>query len=114
MFLYKSDFHWQGNAFLWFDFQTRGFTYQGRNASSQCSAPLRLNGEKKKLPCTLGLFISAMSHVKLIMETRVYICHKNMKSIGFFTVFIQKYSTYYRKWIDFETATITSDHVSTT
>ena len=24
MFLYKSDFHWQSNAFLWFDFQTRG------------------------------------------------------------------------------------------
>ena len=23
--LYKSDFHWQSNAFLWFDFQTRGF-----------------------------------------------------------------------------------------
>ena len=31
-----------------------------------------------------GLFISAMSHVKLIAETRVYICHKNMKSIGIF------------------------------
>ena len=25
MFLCKSDFHWQSNAFLWFDFQTRGF-----------------------------------------------------------------------------------------
>ena len=24
-----------------------------------------------------------MSHVKLIAETRVYICHKNMKSMGF-------------------------------
>ena len=33
MFLYKSDFHWQSNAFLWFDFQIRGFTYQGGNAS---------------------------------------------------------------------------------
>ena len=33
MFLYKSDFHWQSNAFLWFDYQTRGFTYQGGNAS---------------------------------------------------------------------------------
>ena len=30
----------------------------------------------------------AMSHVKLIAETRVYVCHKNMKSMGFFlTVF---------------------------
>ena len=38
MLLYKSDFHWQSNAFLWFAFQTRGFTYQGRNASQQCSA----------------------------------------------------------------------------
>ena len=28
-----SDFHWQSNAFLWFDFQTRAFTYQGGNAS---------------------------------------------------------------------------------
>ena len=36
---------------------------------------------------TRGLFISAMSHVKLITETRVYVCHKNMKSMGFFTVF---------------------------
>ena len=33
MFLYKSDFQWQNNAFLWFDFQTCGFTYQGGNAS---------------------------------------------------------------------------------
>ena len=27
-----------------------------------------------------------MSHVKLITETRVYICHKNIKSMRFFTV----------------------------
>ena len=48
--------------------------HQGRNA-------------KKKIT-TLRLFISAMSHVTLIAETRVYICHKNMKSLGiFFTVF---------------------------
>ena len=33
MFLYKPDFHWQSDTFLWFDFQTRGFTYQGGNAS---------------------------------------------------------------------------------
>ena len=32
-FLYKSDFHWQSNVFLWFDFQTYGFSYQGRNES---------------------------------------------------------------------------------
>ena len=28
--------------------------------------------------------MSAMSHVKLIAETRVYTCHKNMKSMGIF------------------------------
>ena len=33
MFLYKFYFHWQSNAFLWFDFQTRGFTYKGGNIS---------------------------------------------------------------------------------
>ena len=33
MFLYKSDFHCQSNAFQWFDFQTRGFTYPRGNAS---------------------------------------------------------------------------------
>ena len=60
-----------------------------------------------------------MSHVKLITETRGYICHKNMKSIGFFYSFskvfaenfIKKYSTGNEEWIDFETATITSDYV---
>ena len=49
MFLYKSDFHWQRNTFLWFDFQTRRFTYQGGNASWQCSAALRKKA-KKNLP----------------------------------------------------------------
>ena len=33
-----------------------------------------------------------MSHVKLISETHVYICHKNMKSMGFFTVFLQVFA----------------------
>ena len=33
MFHYQSDFHWKSNAFLWFDFQTRGFTYQRGNAT---------------------------------------------------------------------------------
>ena len=27
LFQYKSDFHWQRNAFLWLDFQTHGFSY---------------------------------------------------------------------------------------
>ena len=42
---------------------------------------------KRKKFTTRGLFISAMFHVKLIRETRVQICHKNIKSMGFFTVF---------------------------
>ena len=72
-----------------------------------------------------GLFISAMSHINLIAETRVYICHKNMKSMSFFVclfVFLQfferfrgkiykKYSTGNEEWIESETATITSDYV---
>ena len=33
MFLYTSYFHWQSSAFLWFDFQADGFSYQGGNAS---------------------------------------------------------------------------------
>ena len=60
-----------------------------------------------------------MSHVKLKTETRVYICHKNMESMGFFYSsskvfaenFIKKYSTGNEEWIEFETATITSDYV---
>ena len=39
--------------------------------------------KSEKKITTRGLFISAMSHVKLIAETRVYICHKNMNSMGF-------------------------------
>ena len=85
MFLYKSDFHWQSNAFLWFDFETGGFTYQGGNASQQCSTVLRQKAKKRI--ATRGLFISAMFHVKLIAETSVYICHKNMKSVGFLQFF---------------------------
>ena len=46
---------------------------------------LKTKSEKKIT--TRGLFISAMSHVKLLRETRVYICYKNMKYMGFFTVF---------------------------
>ena len=67
---------------------------------------------------TRGLFITAMSHVKLIAETRVYICHKNMKSMGFLQFFesfrgkiYKKYSIGNEEWIEFETATITGDYV---
>ena len=67
---------------------------------------------------TRGLFISAMSHVILIAETRVYICHKKMKSLGFLQFFesfrgtiYKKYSIGNEEWVEFETATITSDYV---
>ena len=39
--------------------------------------------KRRKKITTRALFISAMSHVKLITETRVYTCHKSMKSIAF-------------------------------
>ena len=72
----------------------------------------------KKKFITRGVFISTMSRVKLIAETRVHICHKNMKSMGFLQVFkkfrgkiYQKYSIGNEEWIEFETATITSDYV---
>ena len=70
MFLYKSDFHWQSNAFLWFDFQTRGFTYQGGKCIEAIFSCFKTKSEKKFT--TQGLFISAMSHVDLITETLVY------------------------------------------
>ena len=69
--------------------------------SNQCSAALRQKAKKKFT--ARGLFVSAMFHVKLIAETRVYVCHKNMKSMGFFTVF-RKFSRknlqkiFHRKW----------------
>ena len=31
--LNTSDFHWQSHAFVWFEVQSHGFTYQGRYAS---------------------------------------------------------------------------------
>ena len=62
-----------------------------------------------------------MSHVKLIADRRVYMCHKNMKSMGFFyrflKVFAEKYikyiSTKNEEWIESETVTITCDYVLT-
>ena len=59
-----------------------------------------------------------MSHVKLITETRVYICHKNVKFMRFLQFFesflgkiYKKYSIGNEEWIEFETATITSDYL---
>ena len=62
-----------------------------------------------------------MSHVKLITETPVYVCHKNMKHemYGyFFTVFRKfsrksnkKYSTGNEEWIKSKTVSLTGDYV---
>ena len=59
-----------------------------------------------------------MSHVKLIAKTSVYICHKNVKSMGFLQFFesfrgkiYKKYSIGNEEWTEFETETITSNSV---
>ena len=70
--------------------------------------------KSEKKITTRGLFISAMSHVKLIAETRVYVCHKNKKSMGFFYSFskffcgkiYKNYSTGKKKWIESDIETI--------
>ena len=51
---------------------------------------------ENKIVTTRGLFIGAMSHVKLIAETLVDICPKNMKSVG---IFSQSFQTFSRKKI---------------
>ena len=74
--------------------------------------------ESEKKITTRCVFISAMSHLKLIAETCAYICHKKMKSVEFLQFFesfhgkmYKKYSVGNDKWIEFETAAITSDYV---
>ena len=65
-----------------------------------------------------GLFISLMCHIKLIAETRIYICHKNMKSM-FFKQFKESFHGKTCKkdykgneeWKQSETAKGTSDYV---
>ena len=61
-----------------------------------------------------------MSHVKLIAETLVYVCHKNMKSMSiFFLQFFESFrgkiyktfSTGNEERIEPETATMQSDYV---
>ena len=58
----------------------------------------RFKTKSEKKITTRGLFISAMSHVKLIAETRVYICHKNMKSMGFLQFFESFRGKIYKKY----------------
>ena len=81
MFLYKSNFHWQSNAFLWFDFQTCGFAYQGGQCIVAMFSCFKTKSQSKFT--TQGLCISAMSHVELITET------KDMKSMRFFYSFLK-------------------------
>ena len=83
LFLYKSDFHWKSNAFLWFDFQTHGFTSSKKRVVAMFS---RFKKSDKSIYYS-RLFISAMSHVKLTAETRVYLCQKIMNSLFSFLFF---------------------------
>ena len=78
----------------------------------------RFKTKSEKKITTRGLFISAMSHVKLIAEARFYICHKNVKFMGFLQFFESFRGNIYKKYsignedgIEFETVTITSDYV---
>ena len=95
MFLYKSNFHWQSNAFLWFEFQTCGFTYQGGQCIVAMFSCFKTKSQRKFT--TQGLCIRAMSHVELITETRVYMCHKNMKSMRFFYSFLNVIAEHFIK-----------------
>ena len=81
---------------------------------------LHLRKAKKKLPREVYLLARYNCLMfKLIVEIRVYICHKNMKSMGIFLQFFESfrgkickiYSTGNEEWIESETATITSDYV---
>ena len=87
---------------------------QGNNNRSN----VQLLKESEKKITTRGLFISTLSHVKLIAETRHYICYKNMKSMSiFFLQFFESfrgkiykiYSTGNEEWIEFDIAKITSN-----
>ena len=49
LFLYKSDFHWQRNAFLWLDFQTHGFSYHCKEIKIRSNVQLLKESEKKLL-----------------------------------------------------------------
>ena len=97
LFLYKSDFHWQSNAFLWLDFQTHGFSSHCKEIKIGVMFS-SLRKAKKKIT-TRGLFISTLSHVKLIAETRHYMLQKH-EIYGYFcfysfsNVFAEKYIKY--------------------
>ena len=80
---------------------------------------VQLLKESEKQITTRGLFISTLSHVKLIAETRVYMPQKHEIYGYFFFQFFESfcgkiykiYSTGNEEWMESETATITSDYV---
>ena len=76
LFLHKSDFHWRSNAFLWF-FLSR----------KKCIGVMFSSLRKAKKITTRGLFVSTLSHVKLIAETRLYMPQQHEMYGYFFTVF---------------------------
>ena len=80
VFLYKTDFHQQNNAFLWVISKFMVFLIKEEMHRRMLSS-LR---KAKKKNTTRGFFISTLPHVKLIAEIHVYTCHKNMQSMGIF------------------------------
>ena len=111
MFLYKSDF--TGKAMHFYGLISKLVVlHTGRKCIVAMFSCLRQKAKKKFT--TRG----AMSLVKLIAKTSVYICHENVKSIRvlqFFESFrgkiYNKYSIGNEERIEFEIETITSDYV---
>ena len=105
-------------SMVWF---SNSWFYLSRKKCTVAMFSYFKKSEKKKFT-TRGLFISAMSHVKLIAETRVFICHKNMKSMDIFLQFFKRFrGKIYKKhstgnegwisWIESQTSTIAIDYV---
>ena len=72
-------------------FPNTWFYISGRKCIVAMFSCLKTKSEKEFT--TRGLFISTMSHVKLIAKTSVYICHKNVTSMGF----LQLFESFHRK-----------------
>ena len=115
LFLYKTDFHWQNNAFLWVICKLMVFLIKEEMHWRMFSS-LR---KARKKNTSRGFFISTLPHVKLIAEIHVYARHKNMQSMGIFLQFLEsfpgkiykKYSIGNEVWLESQTGTITSDYV---
>ena len=109
LFLYKSDFHWQSWAMHFYkkgyplfismvSFPKSWFTYQGRNASQQCSAAFR-KGEKKFFYAMRSIYQRDVSCSTNNGDTRLYM--PQIKSMGillhFSKVFAEKYTKIFCK-----------------